>query len=65
MNEKKFFLKYSVIELKRNGLFEYYLSKQDFGDLIYMYSTKDKCFPNPATVLKYIQTANATKFWKS
>lgn len=64
MKEKQFFLKYSVIELKRNVLYEYYLSKKGYGDLMYLYRTKEECFPTQDTVLQYIQTANKTKFWE-
>lgn len=64
MRETKFFLKYSVIRLKRNGIFEYYLSKDGYGDLLFMYGTETECDPPPEMVLQYIQTAIADEFWK-
>lgn len=63
MKEKQFFQKYSIIELKRYVLYEYYLSKKGYGDLMYLYSTKEECVPTQDTVLQYIQMANDRKFW--
>jgi hypothetical protein len=64
MKEKTFLTHYSVIELKRNGLFEYYLSKQNFGDLMFMYSTENECFPSVDYVLPYVKQSISQKFWK-
>ena len=63
MKEKTFFHRYSVLELERNGLYEYYLSKQDCGNLFFMYGTEVKCYPATATVLSYIKTALKINFW--
>lgn len=61
MKETKFFLKYSAIRLKRNGLFEYYLSKDGYGDLLYMYGTETECEPTAEMVEQYAKTSD---LWK-
>ena len=63
MKEKQFFQKYSIIELKRCVLYEYYLSKKGYGDLMHLYSTKEEFFPTQEIALQYIQIANDRKFW--
>lgn len=36
MREEKFFNDYSVLELERNGIYEYYLSHKDYGNLYFI-----------------------------
>lgn len=63
MREERFFNDYSVLEIERNGIYEYYLSKKDYGNLYFMYSTNGKCFPTQTKVLEHIKTANTLAFW--
>lgn len=63
MKEQKFEFKYSVIELKRNGIYEYYLSKENYGDLLFMYGTQKRCEPTAETVEEYAAHATTSKFW--
>ena len=62
MREERFFNRFSVLEIERNGIYEYYLSKKDCANLYFMYGTEEKCFPSQTTVLEYIKFAN-TVFW--
>ena len=64
MKEKTFFHHYSVLEIERNGLYEYYLSKQGYGNLYFMYGVEKENFPTPVEVLKNIQIANRCGFWE-
>lgn len=63
MREERFFNHYSVLELERNGIYEYYLSHKDYENLYFMYGTKEKCYPTPVTVLSHIKVALKINFW--
>lgn len=63
MKEQKFEFMYSVIELKRNGIYEYYLSKDNHGDLFYMYGTPKRCEPIAEMVEEYAAQAINEHFW--
>lgn len=63
MKEQKFEFKYSIIELKRNGFYEYYLSKEKYGDLFFMYGTKKRCEPTAEAVETYAAQAITENFW--
>lgn len=63
MREERFFKDYSVLEIERNDMYEYYLSKKDYGNLYFMYSTEEKCLPTLTTVLEHIKSANTLAFW--
>ena len=65
MIEKRFFNDYSVLEIERNGIYEYYLSHKDYGNLYFMYGTEEKCFPTPTMVSEHIKIANTLAFWKN
>lgn len=64
MKEKQYFIMYSVIELKRNDLYEYYLSNYGCADLMFLYGTKGSFWPTQDIVLQYIQIAKDRKFWQ-
>jgi hypothetical protein len=63
MKEKQFFNNYSIIELQRNGIFQYYLARLGYGNLMYLYGTMKECFPSSDGVLGYIDIANNIGFW--
>ena len=63
MKEQKFEFSYSVIELKRNGYYEYYLSKENHGDLFFMYGTLKRCDPTAEMVEEFAAHAITKKFW--
>ena len=64
IKEKKYFLHYFVIELQRNGLFEYYLGQEGYGDLYFIYGVEKENFPSPVEALRAIQIAESCRFWK-
>ena len=63
MIEKRFFKDYSVLEIERDSIYEYYLSNKKFGNLYFMYSTEERCYPTLTTVLEHIKIANTLAFW--
>ena len=62
MKEQRFFDDYTVLEIKRNGIYSYYLEKDGFGDLLFMYGTEEEAFPCEDVVSEYIDE-NAADFW--
>ncbi len=63
IKETAFFNNYKVLEIKRNGMYDYYLEKIGYGNLFSLYSTLEECFPAHVDVLKYIKTAESKEFW--
>ena len=63
IKEKTFFGEYKVLELKRNGMYEYYLEKIKYGNLCYMYGAYKPCFPTQKMIGEYIETAEKRNFW--
>ena len=63
MMKEKVFGEYTVLEIKRNGIYNYYLEKQGYGDLLFMYGTEEECFPEEDGVSESIKEAEDINFW--
>lgn len=61
---KKYY-NYYVIELKLNGYYQYYLGKDNYGNLFHMFGTEQR-FTNlhDELIKAYILCSRAERFWK-
>ena len=64
IKEHKYFNCYTVLQIKRNNNYEYYLEKDGYGNLFYMYGTAEECFPKEENVCEYVKEAEEINFWK-
>lgn len=61
----KFNKDYNIIIIKDDGIFDYYLQKNGYGNLFYMFGLTEKVHPSTLheSYLEHIEIAEDDEFW--
>lgn len=62
----KFSKYYNIIVLKQNKIYNYYIKKQGYGDLLFIFGLSEKIKPSDfeeSYIIKYIIDAENRNFW--
>ena len=54
---------YNLIIIERKNIFEYFLEKENYGNLFYMFGLTEKLDLQTELIMEYIEIAEEQKFW--